>query len=297
MLNSSTDRPTYVLVTGAKGQLGLELKRILEPETTLYTDVDELDITDRAAVKKFFSQHSIRACINAAAYTAVDKAETESEIAFRINAEGPQYLAEACEISRALMVHVSTDFVFDGTANSGYKPEDSVSRLSVYGQSKAEGESRVLQASSRSIVVRTSWLYSQWGSNFVKTMIRLGKERPELGVVADQVGSPTWARDLANAISCFLKGNLQPDDYGIYHYANAGQTSWHGFASAIMKLAELDCQVNPITTAQYPTPAQRPAWSVLDTSRLQARFHLDIPAWEDSLKECVTLLLNSEKNA
>jgi dTDP-4-dehydrorhamnose reductase len=195
------------------------------------------------------------------------------------------------------MVHISTDFVFDGKADKPYHPDNPVSPLSVYGQSKAEGESRVLQACSRAVVMRTSWLYSQWGSNFVKTMLRLGAERPSLGVVSDQQGSPTWARDLAQALLLFLSEPLNGDDFGVYHYANAGITTWHGLASAVMAQAALPCTVNPITTADYPTPARRPAWSVLDTSRIQDRFGLAIPGWQDSLKDCLTLLLNSESYA
>jgi len=283
-----------VLVTGANGQLGLELRRLLSAETTLFTDLPELDITSAKAVRALFEAYPIRACINAAAYTAVDKAESEADLAIRINVDGPQYLAEACEAFGALMLHISTDFVFDGKANKSYGTDSPVSPLSVYGRTKAEGESRVLQACSRAVVVRTSWLYSQWGSNFVKTMLRLGAERPALGVVSDQHGSPTWARDLAKVLMVFLEQELHTDDFGIYHYANEGTTTWHGLANAVMAGAGLPCVVNPIQTADYPTPARRPAWSVLDTGRIQERFGLVIPRWEDSLKECLTLLLNSE---
>ncbi len=280
-----------ILVTGANGQLGTELQLLLSADEALFTDVEELDITDRSAVANFFSGNIIGICINAAAYTAVDKAESESETAFRINAEGPWRLAQACEKAGALMLHISTDFVFDGRSSTPYSPEQPVSPLSVYGQSKAEGESRVLQACSRAIVVRTSWLYSQWGNNFVKTMLRLGAERNEIGVVSDQHGSPTWARDLAGALVSVIRSDLNEADYGIYHYANTGQTTWYGLAVATMQMAGLSCVVNPIGTADYPTPAQRPAWSILDTSRMSNRFGLVIPQWEDSLRECLTLLL------
>ncbi len=286
-----------ILLTGARGQLGLEMQRILPKEQLWATDVPELDITDQHAVRRFFELNKVGLCINAAGYTAVDKAEAEPELAMRINAHGPHYLAEACQRSGAVMLHISTDFVFDGKAKRPYTSSDAPAPLSVYGMTKAEGESRVLQACERAIVLRTSWLYSQWGANFVKTMMRLGAERAELGVVDDQHGCPTWARDLAHAIRRVVQDELHPEDYGIYHYSNSGQTTWCGLATAVMDMAGLDCQVKPIATADYPTPAARPAWSVMDCSRIRERFGLAIPAWKDSLRECLTLLLNTPTHA
>jgi dTDP-4-dehydrorhamnose reductase len=282
-----------VLVTGAAGQLGCELKRILPAQDTLLTDVAELDISNRKAVFDFFARNPISVCINAAAYTAVDKAEGDRDAALRINAEGPQYLAEACEQAGALLLHVSTDFVFDGNLKRPYTPDDPVSPLGVYGSTKAEGESRVLQSCRTAAVVRTSWLYSQWGNNFVKTMMRLGREREELGVVSDQTGSPTWARDLAYVLKTLCGAAWTPGDFGIYHYSNSGHTTWYGLASCVMQTAGLPCRVRPIKTEEYPTPARRPAWSVMDCSRLQHRFGLSIPAWQDSVRECVVLLTNT----
>jgi dTDP-4-dehydrorhamnose reductase len=283
-----------VLVTGAAGQLGCELKRILPASNTLLTDVPELDITSRQAVAKFFDQHNISVCINAAAYTAVDKAETDQDTAMRINADGPQFLAEACEKVGALLLHVSTDFVFDGSLKRPYTPDDPVSPLGVYGSTKAEGESRVLQSCRTAAVLRTSWLYSQWGNNFVKTMLRLGGEREELGVVSDQSGSPTWARDLAYALKTLAGAAWTEADFGIYHFSNTGHTTWYELATTVMQTAGLSCRVKPIRTEDYPTPARRPAWSVMDCSRIQQRFGLSIPAWQDSVRECVVLLINSK---
>lgn len=288
-----------VLVTGASGQLGTELRALLPAGRALFADLAEgpdtvaLDIADARAVRALFRDTRIAAVVNAAAYTAVDKAESEPALAERVNAEGPAILAAACAEAGARLVHVSTDFVFGGNAVEGrpLAPEDPVAPLSVYGRSKAEGEQRVLATCPRAVVLRTAWLYSAHGSNFVKTMLRLGREREELGVVDDQHGTPTWARDLARAVLPFLDEPLSGADYGIYHYTNAGRTTWAGFARAIMEGAGLSCSVKGIPTEAYPTPARRPAWSVLDTTRWTERFGPEPPAWEASLAECLPLLL------
>ncbi len=290
-----------VLVTGASGQLGTELRALLPADRTVFADLADgpdtlaLDIADARAVRAFFRGTPVAAVVNAAAYTAVDKAESEPALAERVNAEGPGILAAACAEAGARLVHVSTDFVFGGNAAAEgrpLRPEDPVAPLSVYGRSKAEGEQRVLATCPRAVVLRTSWLYSAHGGNFVKTMLRLGRERDTLGVVDDQYGTPTWARDLARAVLPFLDEPLTAADYGIYHYTNTGRTTWAGFARAIMEGAGLSCTVQGIPTEAYPTPARRPAWSVLDTTRWTERFGPEPPAWEASLVECLPLLLS-----
>ncbi|MFT7589009.1 MAG: dTDP-4-dehydrorhamnose reductase, partial [Limisphaerales bacterium] len=280
-----------ILITGANGQLGNELRLIYGDEQAIFTDVEDLDITDSKAVKAFFNSNSISVCINAAAYTAVDKAESEQILAGKINTDGPQNLAKACHEQDAMLVQVSTDFVFDGEAFEPYRESDPIRPLGVYGMTKAEGESRALQSNASTIVIRTSWLYSSHGNNFMKTMFRLGAEKEELKVVEDQHGVPTWARDLANAIavlvSQFEEEALEEADFGVYHFSNAGQTTWSGFASQIMKFGNLPCKVTGISTKEYPTPAKRPKWSVLDCRKIVSRFEVNRPSWEESLEACM----------
>lgn len=284
--------PKNVLVTGANGQLGSELRRVtVNHEANLnfiYTDVAELDITNRQAVEQFVKDNNIKYIVNCAAYTAVDKAEDDIELCYKINRDAAENLGIAATNNNARVVHVSTDYVFDGTNTRPYVETDPVSPKSVYGKSKQEGEAILLKTCPESIVIRTAWLYSIFGNNFVKTMIRLGKERDSLNVVADQTGTPTNAADLAKAIVKILDhSEAYQFNSGIYHYSNEGVTTWFDFTKAIHKDADVACNVSPITTDQYPTRASRPQYSVLDKSKIKETFNLSIPQWEDSLKRCI----------
>lgn len=288
---------TNVLVTGSNGQLGSELRRtttnIEGNFKFFFTDVDTLDICNIEAVDNYVRDYRINYIINCAAYTAVDKAEDDSELCYKINRNAPINLGVIAENNNAKVIHVSTDYVFDGEGTRPYLETDEVNPKSIYGRSKLQGETGLLQACPDSIVIRTAWLYSIYGNNFVKTMIKLGKERDTLNVVSDQTGSPTNAADLANTILDILQYSVNNDfKSGIYHYTNEGITTWYDFTVAIHKYAGITtCQVNPITTDQYPTKAARPKYSVLDKSKIKSAFGLSIPAWEDSLKVCVDELL------
>ncbi len=285
-----------ILVTGSKGQLGSEIRDLSRSHSEhLYdfVDVEELDITDAVAVNRYFAQKEFDVCINCAAYTAVDKAESDADLAHKINVTGVENLAIACQKYKAVLFHISTDFVFNGKNTNPYDTAQSVDPISVYGRTKAEGEYRALSLNSKTILIRTSWVYSYYGNNFVKTMIRLGKERKEINVVNDQTGCPTYAGDLARVLFDFI-AQIGKVPYGIYHYANAGSTTWYGFAKEIMQLYGLDCRVNPITTDQYPTPAKRPAYSLLDLSKTTETLHITIPVWKESLKHVIQLLKNKE---
>ena len=277
-----------ILITGCNGQLGNEMQ-LLQAEKKEHrwfnTDVAELDITNRDAIKHFVEENAIDGIVNCAAFTAVDKAESNEEFCQKLNAEAPAFLAEAIEARKGWMVQVSTDYVFDGTAHTPYTENDDTCPTSVYGKTKLVGEFNVLKLCKRSMVIRTAWLYSTFGNNFVKTMIRLGRERDTLGVVFDQIGSPTYARDLALAIMTAIERGLEP---GIYHFTNEGVASWYDFTKAIHRIAGITtCKVSPIHTADYPTPATRPAYSVLDKTKIKQTYKLDIPYWETSLKECI----------
>ncbi|MEZ5014908.1 MAG: dTDP-4-dehydrorhamnose reductase [Chitinophagales bacterium] len=284
----------HILITGSNGQLGSELfdrSKDNPQHTYVFVDVDVLDITDRAAVDAFFRAQHFDACINCAAYTAVDKAESNESLAFDINVTGVENLARACSAHGATLYHISTDFVFDGQKGSPYTVDDPVEPLSVYGRTKAEGEYRAFMVCSNTILIRTSWVYSFYGNNFVKTMIRLGKEKESIQVVDDQTGSPTYAYDLAKVLFVALEkqGAVPP---GIYHFTDAGSTTWFGFAQKIMELYGLPCVVHPIPTSGYPTPAQRPAYSVLDCSLIQQTLNIEIPHWELALEQCISRLKN-----
>ncbi len=277
-----------ILITGCNGQLGNEMQ-LLQAEKKEHrwfnTDVAELDITNREAIKLFVEENAIDGIVNCAAFTAVDKAESNEEFCQKLNAEAPAFLAEAIEARKGWMVQVSTDYVFDGTAHTPYTENDDTCPTSVYGKTKLVGEFNVLKLCKRSMVIRTAWLYSTFGNNFVKTMIRLGRERDTLGVVFDQIGSPTYARDLALAIMTAIERGIEP---GIYHFTNEGVASWYDFTKAIHRIAGITtCKVSPIHTADYPTPATRPAYSVLDKTKIKQTYKLDIPYWETSLKECI----------
>lgn len=281
-----------ILVTGANGQLGMEFRKLEEKYTAyefFFANKSELSITDPIAVDKYFEQHSFTKCINCAAYTGVDKAETEKEIAFEINAKAAGELAAVCKKYNTQFIHISTDYVFDGNGSSPYKESDQTNPIGIYGASKWQGELDVLNNNEQSLILRTSWVYSSYGKNFVKTMLRLMSEKETIGVVNDQFGSPTYAADLAEAILIIISSGKDPS-LGIYNYCNQGIISWYDFAMEIKNLVNSKCIVNPIDTASYPTPAKRPHYSVLDTTKIQQTFALVIPAWKDSLKKCVALL-------
>ena len=285
-----------ILVTGANGQLGRELRNVLEsdiPGQSIYTDVAELDLTDSKAVDLFFKQNEISHVVNCAAYTAVDRAEEEKLECASININAVKNLAIAADSVGAKIIHISTDYVFDGTAHRPYKESDKVNPISEYGTTKRKGETALLALAPESIIIRTSWLYSPYGNNFVKTMMRLGAEHSEIKVVCDQIGSPTYALDLAKAIYRVLLSHQWVE--GIFHYSNEGVCSWYDFAKAIHRVAGIKgCNVCPIPTEEYPTAASRPFFSVLDKSRIKATYGADVPYWEDSLIDCINRIKNEK---
>jgi len=286
-----------ILITGANGQLGSEIRRISEQHENnfrfFFTDVPELDITNLEAIESFIKDNNIDYIVNCAAYTAVDKAEDDIDLCYKINRDAVINLALAATNNNAKIIHISTDYVYDGTATGPYKETDAVNPQSVYGKSKREGEAGLLKSCPDSIIIRTAWLYSIFGNNFVKTMIKYGKERDTLSVVADQTGTPTNAADLAQAIVRMLDfSEANEFKAGIYHYSNEGVTTWYDFTIMIHKYAGItDCKVIPITTDQYPTKATRPKYSVLDKSKIKNTFGIYIPKWEESLNICVKELL------
>ena len=283
-----------VLVTGMNGQLGSELQ-VLSDKSTLnfiFKSSADCDITDFAQVESVIEQNNIDAIINCAAYTAVDNAEDFQEDAHNVNHVGVKNLVEIAEKTKAKLIHISTDYVFDGEGNSPYKPSEEVAPIGVYGKSKRKGEKVILKSNAEAIIIRTSWLYSSFGNNFVKTMIRLGKERAELNVVSDQIGSPTYARDLAKACISILTNSERINQQGtVYHYSNKGEVSWCDFANTIFKLSGIDCVAHPIPTSSYPTKAKRPKYSVMDTSATAEDFNLKIDDWESALKRCLEELI------
>lgn len=278
-----------VLVTGCYGQLGTALQEIASNSAHrwLFTDIDTLDICDSNAVERFFAANGIGVCINCAAYTAVDKAEDEPELAFRGNVKAPQILAECCLRHHATLFHISTDYVFDGNGTRPYHEDDPTGPTSVYGKTKRDGEIAIQKSGCNFIIVRTAWLYSSTGKNFVKTMLTLGETRPEISVVNDQKGCPTWAHDLAEAIVKLLDEFGDKPVHETFHFTNEGQITWYDFAVAIMEIAGKRCKVNPITTDQYPTKAKRPAYSVLDLHKIKTVAGMEIPFWKDSLAKCI----------
>ncbi|MDX1630182.1 MAG: dTDP-4-dehydrorhamnose reductase [Fulvivirga sp.] len=282
-----------ILVTGAQGQLGSEINLISgnHNHDFIFIDRDELDLTSKDNIIPFLNELQPDLIINCAAYTAVDKAEDEPKLAAMINEIAPEKIATFCAENNKRLIHISTDYVFDGNFNTPIKPEDTPCPQSVYGETKLNGEKAVLGILDDAYIIRTSWVFSSFASNFVKTMIRLGKEKPELNVVNDQIGSPTYARDLAQAILKIIdeinRGNDQP---GIYHYSNEGVSSWYDFAKEIMSMTKLDCKVKPIPTASFPTKAKRPAYSVLDKSDIKDNFEIEIPHWNNSLARCLETL-------
>ena len=282
-----------ILVTGSNGQLGRELRRALEatlPGVTTYTDVDELNICDAKAVAEFVSAGDFTHIINCAAFTAVDKAETEQSICYAINADAVRNIAIAASNSGAKVLHISTDYVFDGKSYRPYKESDKVCPVSAYGTSKRKGEMMLLAMCPDAVIIRTAWLYSPHGHNFVKTMLKMGRENNEVRVVADQIGTPTSATDLAEAIVTILMSRQWRP--GIYHYTNEGACSWYDFTKVIHHLAGIgSCNVVPVTTADYPTAAIRPSYSVLDKNLIKNTYSLKIPFWIDSLQKVVDQLL------
>ncbi|MCE9286583.1 dTDP-4-dehydrorhamnose reductase [Bacteroides fragilis] len=280
-----------ILVTGANGQLGNEMQVLARENlqhTYFFTDVQELDICDEQAVYAYVSEHKIDIIVNCAAYTAVDKAEDNVELCDKLNNIAPGYLARAAQANGAAMIQVSTDYVFDGTAHIPYTEEEPTCPASVYGSTKLAGEQNVMDHCEKAMVIRTAWLYSIYGNNFVKTMIRLGQERDSLGVIFDQIGTPTYANDLAQAIFAAInKGVVR----GIYHFSDEGVCSWYDFTIAIHRLAGIaSCKVKPLHIADYPAKAPRPHYSVLDKTKIKDTFGIEIPHWEESLKRCINQL-------
>ena len=281
-----------ILVTGAKGQLGSEIEVLSSnyPYNFFFTDRDELDISNKEAIAQFIENNNINIIINCAAYTAVDKAENEIELADNINHLAVKYLAQISKEKNIKLIHISTDYVFDGRNFKPYVETDATNPQGVYGQTKLDGE-KVMETINpkNSIIIRTSWVYSSFGANFVKTMLKLGKEREKLGVIFDQVGTPTYAKDLAKIILDILP-KIENDKVEIYHYSNEGVLSWYDFAKEIMKMAKIECKVNPIESKDYPTPAKRPYYSLLNKAKIKKEFKLEIPYWKDSLDECLKVL-------
>jgi dTDP-4-dehydrorhamnose reductase len=280
-----------ILVTGANGQLGSELKDQQKyfPEYELFfTDVDDLDITDPDAVEKKLQDTRAEVIINCAAYTAVDKAEEEEAKASLINSKAPGILAEAAKKVAAKLIHISTDYVFNGESFIPYTEEMPVSPDSAYGRTKQAGEEAVIQSGANSYIVRTAWLYSGYGHNFVKTMLRLGKEKDQLGVVFDQIGSPTYGRDLARVLLQLAEKPVQGTE--IFHYSNEGVCSWYDFTKAIFEIKGIDCKVLPIESKAYPVPAKRPPYSVLNKNKIKTYLQTDVPYWRDSLRDCLKKL-------
>ena len=283
-----------ILVTGANGQLGQCLQKIssqFEEFEFIFTDSETLDITNKEEVNDFFWQNAPDFCINAAAYTAVDLAETDIEKAFLVNADGTENLAEACAENNAQFIHVSTDYVFDGENNLAYTEEDFTNPLGVYGASKLAGDELALEVNPCSVILRTSWVYSEFGKNFVKTMLNLFATKEELSIVADQFGQPTNANDLAEAIMKIIKSEkITP---GIFNFSNLGRISWFDFAEKIAELSDAKIKLNAIETSQYPTPAKRPKNSVLDLDKISKTYAIQLKPWEESIEDCIQILQNN----
>lgn len=279
-----------ILITGCNGQLGSELHFLVDQcapndKSYFFTDVEQLNITDEISVNQYVSEKEIDCIINCAAYTAVDMAESQTEICDLLNHRAPEILAKAVAKRQGALIQISTDYVFDGTACIPYRESDPVSPVSVYGCTKLLGEQAASAACARTMVIRTAWLYSSYGKNFVKTMLHLGQERDNLSVVADQVGTPTYARDLARVILQILDKGVVP---GVFHYSNEGVASWYDFTKAIHRLGGINnCVISPIHTKEYPTPAARPHYSVLDKTKIKDTFGFIIPHWEEALAECI----------
>jgi len=279
-----------LLVTGANGQLGNEIRKMagsFPGMEFLFTDVAELDITDEKAIEQCVAAEKSAVIINCAAYTAVDKAEQDEKTAFLINSTAVGNLARVSARLNILLIHISTDYVFDGMGYRPYLENDLTNPVSLYAKSKAAGEQQVFEHAGKAMVIRTSWLYSEFGHNFVKTIMKYGKERGQLNVVFDQIGTPTYARDLARTILQSVSLNNHGDGIEVYHYANEGVASWYDFARAIIDFTGIKCKIIPIETKDYPLPAVRPFYSVFNKAKIKQRFQIEIPDWRDSLKECI----------
>lgn len=282
-----------VLVTGGKGQLATCLKDItndLKDFNFIYVDLEELDITKVVQVDTFFKQNNIKYCINCAAYTAVDTAESHPGLAEIVNVDGAKNLANACRQNEAILIQISTDFVFDGKKATGYTESDEEGPVSVYGATKLKGEKAVIESLKEHFIIRTSWLYSEYGHNFLKTMLKLGAERDSLSVVCDQIGTPTYAGDLASlVVDIIVEDNI---NYGTYHYSNEGVASWYDFAKAIFDISGISVELSPIKTDAYPTAAKRPSYSVMDKTKIKSTFSIEIPYWRESLRKCIIKVKN-----
>jgi dTDP-4-dehydrorhamnose reductase len=285
-----------ILVTGGDGQLGSALKKLAgDYKDYIFTfiDVRDLDLTDSSGMAAFLGTHQPGILINCAAYTAVDKAESETDRAMAVNATAPGEIARICSETGIRLIHISTDYVFDGRSFIPYKETDPVNPVSVYAKSKLEGETRIQKQHVKGIIIRTSWLYSEYGQNFVKTILKKGKELRKLKVVYDQVGGPTYAGDLARVILDIMPEVAKACSMEVYHYANEGVISWYDFANAIIDISGIDCILEPVETKAYPTPAARPSYSVFNKTKFKERFGIAIPYWRDSLKECIGNLMKS----
>lgn len=288
---------TRILVTGAHGQLGQCLHDILSTDSDLdvvYTDSDTLDITNREVVDHFIRENHFDYIVNCAAYTAVDRAETDDLRAAAVNTGAVGNLAQAADRYKVRVIHISTDYVFSGEGFRPYEENDEPYPRSIYGRTKLEGEGLLTSFCQNALIIRTAWLYSQYGSNFVKTMLRLADEKKEISVVADQIGSPTYAGDLAMAIYKIIRSPRWLP--GIYHFTNEGVASWYDLTKSIFEIERRNVKVNPITTSQYPTPAKRPQYSVLSKTKIKNTYNLDIPYWRESLERCLEMLKKQPKN-
>ena len=290
-----------ILVTGANGQVGQELQFLTKqfPNDFVFTDTTELDITKSDNVNAFFRNHNFDYCINCAAFTAVDKAETAIKLATSVNVVGVKNLAQACLFNNTFLIQLSTDYVYHNNQNTPFNEGDPTNPQGVYAATKLEGDLAALKINIATMIIRTSWVYSSYQHNFVKTMLRLGKERDQLSVVFDQIGTPTYARDLANTILTTISQieentTKQSNCYGVFHYSNEGVTSWYDFAQAIFKLANINCKLTPIESVDYPTPAKRPPFSVLNKAKIKQTLGITIPHWQDGLERCL-LALNINK--
>jgi len=282
---------TNILITGSNGQLGNEMRIVSEkyPDYQyFFTDIEELDITNKTAIDNFVAQNKIDFIVNCAAYTAVDKAENDVEFCYKLNRDAVKNLAEVASKYAAKIIHISTDYVFNGTNYIPYTEEDTVNPLGIYGKSKLAGEEVLRETCADAIIIRTSWLYSSFGNNFVKTMLRLGKEKDTLNVVFDQIGSPTYAADLAQAIMSIISSNRWLS--GIYHFSNEGVCSWYDFTKAIHRLTEISCKVSPIESKDFPTPTRRPNYSVFNKAKIKSCYNIEIPHWEESLEKCLLVI-------